>query len=131
MLIDGFALDVLHHEVGTPARRNSSIQQPGYIWMAHPGQDLPFHLEVAKDQIGIHSPLQDFDRSPLLELSIGPLRQIDAAHPSFFNVGHNLPMSEMSADEGFSQDRMDDEVTRLLMSRQQGFHLRSYFGGAP
>src|ERR1700692_4404356 len=129
MLIDAFALDVLHHEVGTPARRNSSIQQPGYIGMAHPGQDLPFHLEMAKDQIGIHSPLQDFDRRSLLELSVGPLRQIDAAHPSFSDVGHDLPMSEMASDEGFSKDRVGDEVTRLLMSCQQGFPLRSYFGG--
>ena len=118
---------MLHHEVRTAAGRHASVQQPRDIRVAHPGQDLPLHLEVPEHQVGVHASLQDLDRRMLLKLSVCPLGQTDAAHASLADVGHDLPIAQARAHEGFAQHRVNDEIARLFVRREQGFHFRPNF----
>src|ERR1041385_2892602 len=113
-----------------PIWSDAAIEEPGDIFVAHSGEDLPLHLEVAQDEISIHSALEDFDGGALLKLAVVALGEADPAHAAFTDVGDDLPMVQADPDERVAQDGMGDEIAGLFMGDQQGFDLAAEPGVA-
>src|SRR5262249_28234249 len=77
---DLLTLDVLHDEVGEAVVGGAPVQEPGDVGMVEAGQDLALALEVAYDLRGVGSAAKDLEGDPLVELLVGPQRQVDGAH---------------------------------------------------
>ncbi len=61
---DLLALDQLHREVRTTARRLTGIEHPGHVGVVHQCQSLTLGLETRHDLLGVHALLDDLDRHP-------------------------------------------------------------------
>ena len=77
VLVDRPPLDVLHDEVGAAVLGGAAVEQLGDVRMVEVGEDLALGAEAADDLVGVHAAPDELDRDPLLELLVGPLRQVD------------------------------------------------------
>ena len=61
------AVDILHHQVGPSVGGGAAVEQPRDVRVVESGEDLPLGAEAADDRIGVHPPLEDLQRHPLVE----------------------------------------------------------------
>lgn len=77
---DIFAVDIFHRHVGAAVFGDAAVDQPGYAGMFERGEQLAFRFERggARDGLGA----QHLQGDLLRETRLGPLGQIDLAHPA-------------------------------------------------
>ena len=96
VLVDGLALDELHHVVRQAVVGRAAIEQARDVGMIEAGQDLPLVPESPQDEIGIHAPLDDLDGDLLPEMIVSansPVHRPHAPAADLFDdaVGPNAP----------------------------------------
>ena len=77
--VDGLALDVLHHEVGTAGLGGPAVQQSRDPWVLEGRQDLPLLDEARVPALARGG--GDLDRDPLPVSVVVPHGEVDDSHP--------------------------------------------------
>ena len=90
---DGNALHVLHHEVGAPGLRRTTIEHAGDIGMIHQRQRLALSLEARDDLPRVHAGLDDLERDSLVVITT-MLRQVDHSHAAFAEFVEELVLAD-------------------------------------
>jgi hypothetical protein len=103
---DGDALDVLDGEVRLPLVADPTVEQPGDVGVAQPGEDLALGQETAVDPVGVDAVSDQLEGDLLPELAVGPLGEIDDAHP---------PAGELADDSVGA----DDAAHRVVLRRRR------------
>lgn len=75
------ALDQLHHQERLAVERGAAVEEPRDRWVIESGQDLPLAEEALPSCLGRQAAKQ-LQRHPSIEATVGPLGQIDDAHPA-------------------------------------------------
>ena len=80
ILVDGLAFDILHYKVRKAVLCRSAIEESGDVRMIETGEDLPLIAKAAHNKVGIHAPVDEFDRDTSFKLGVSTNRQIDRPH---------------------------------------------------
>ena len=79
-LVDGLALDVLHHEVGASLVARAAVVEPRDARVVELGEDLALGEETAHNLLGVHATFDQLEGHPTLELAVAA-GQVDRAMP--------------------------------------------------
>ncbi len=139
--IDRQAFDVFHHQIRQPVVGRPSVEQPGDVRMIKPREGLTLPAKAADDLVCVHPPPDQLDRDLLLELSVGPDRVIDRAHPARCDHPGQLVGTDAPADlrrllfggkhsgkwnpKAVAQGRRREKRLGLLTAGQQRFDFFS------
>src|SRR5437016_564962 len=90
VLIDGAALDVLHHEIWKTIGSRAAFEQTRDVWMFQIGEDLPLHHEPTQDDVRVHAAVDELDGDLLAILIVSPNGKKDRAHPAAANLANDF-----------------------------------------
>ena len=101
-----------------PVGRDAALEQPGDARMLEQRQDPPLLEEAAED--ARCRPLDQLDRGPLLELAVGTLAEVDAAHAALAEQPDDAPRADpvgrAGRDHGGVEQRPRDRRRRFQES---------------
>ena len=97
VLDQGMSLDVLQDEERASVVRGPAVDQTGDARVLQARQDLPLAQETRQDLVGVEAPLEHLERGPLLELSVGALRQVHHTHPAAADLAQQPPRADAAA----------------------------------
>ena len=107
VLVDGRALDELHHEIRHTVFCRPAVQQLADVRMLQRGQDLSLVLEPPDFGLGVHAAADHLDRNTALERAIRAPGQVDSAHAAVPDAGL----------DGVGADDPADIRIRIVVSR--------------
>src|SRR5690349_8021349 len=79
VLVDRRTIDIFHRDKRNTVVSRTGIQQSSDIRMLKRRQYLPLTVKVSPQSVCVQLTLKQLDRSPLLELSVGPLSEEDGS----------------------------------------------------
>src|SRR5262245_28507698 len=82
VVVNGLALDELHHVERQTVVAHSTIKETRDVRMFERGEYLPLVAEAARDGVGVEATQNDFDGHLLLEVAVVADRGEDSAHPA-------------------------------------------------
>ena len=130
ILVDRLPLDVLHDEVGAAVLGGAAVEQLGDVRVVEVGEDLALGAEAADDLVRVHAAPDELEGDLLLELLVGPLRQVDRAHAAPAELAHHpVGADALAGREGYILLRADpedgrfNEVAELGLGGDEGFHF--------
>ena len=114
VVVDGNAVDILHHQIWQPVPGDAAIQQPGNDGMLQVCQNLPLATEAAHC-FTIHSAERNhFNRHLFTELLVIALCQVHDAHPAYPQARENA----VRAQPFDGQFRIGGQIARLHVQRR-------------
>ena len=131
--VDRLALDQLHREVREAARGQASVHQAGDSRVLEQRQDAPLFDEATED--ARRPVLDQLDGDPLLEVSVGPLAEEDAAHAAASDLAHHTERADplrhgagergarIEQRRGHAGGRRVEQAVRLTIGPNQLEHL--------
>lgn len=96
MLVDRFAVDMLHHEVGRTVGGEAGVVELGDVGVHELGEDLLFAQQPVEIGGSLFE-LDDLDRDAAFEQSVGAFAEVDPTHPSFADRGDDAVSAELAA----------------------------------
>src|SRR5688572_4685337 len=133
VLIDRFAVDMLHHEIREAVAGGAAIEKPCDVWMVEPGENLPFMAKPLEYRVGIHSALNQLDGDAHVELRIAALGQVDGSHPATAKFADDAIDTDLASIRQRRRDMLDPrnrvahEGARLRMPLEQALELGLQF----
>src|SRR6202035_1810803 len=94
VLRDGYALDVLHHEVRPASCRGASVEDARDIGMVHHGQRLTLVGEASEYLARVHAEFYNFERDTAAN-GLALLGQVHSAHAPFAQRSKDLIAPEV------------------------------------
>src|SRR5664279_2847292 len=105
VLVNGYAIDELHHKVGIAFFGAAAVEQSSDVRMFEAGENLAFCLESCYRKTGSKSTLHQLDGHPFLILIICAHRHEDGSHTAFSDLSLNQVRSNPAAYPGLRRFR--------------------------
>lgn len=98
-VVDAFAVDPLHHEVGRSAGIHAAVQQLGDAGVAQAGEDLALAQEAVARQRVVQPDADALQRRLLGELAVVAFDRIHRAHAAAAEHAGDAPVTDPAADQ--------------------------------
>ena len=126
VLVDGHALDEIHHQVRLAAVGGAGVDQPGDVGVIEAGEDLPLTGEAGVQDVAIEGRAQHLDGDRLAVLIVDADPEVDRAHAAAPDFADDFVGADPAADHRFRTVRQGhgvraavQECTGGVVRRQQ------------